>query len=86
MKIRKATVADIAAIKRLFWELDTDAVRHQPEHFQRVERPDAYLAGVIENPKADDLVATIEACENEQVLLASRSRAQHDHNGVPSLG
>jgi len=59
VNIRKATASDIAAIKRLFWELDTDAVMHQPEHFQRVERPDAYLSGIIENPKADFLLATV---------------------------
>jgi ribosomal protein S18 acetylase RimI-like enzyme len=65
MKTRTATIRDIPAIKRLFWELDTDAIAHQPEHFVRTERPDDYLVGVIENPKADFLLAVVGGNDGE---------------------
>lgn len=60
MIIRKATIADIRAINDLFWELDTDAIREQPEHFQRGERTIEYLSGIIENATSDFLLAVID--------------------------
>ena len=44
MIIRKATIDDIRAINELFWELDTDAINDQPEHFQRGARTVEYLS------------------------------------------
>jgi len=60
MLIRKATVDDIRAINELFWELDTDAINEQPEHFQRGERTIEYLSGIVEDEKSDFLVAVID--------------------------
>lgn len=57
MLIRQAGTDDIGAIVDLFWELDTDAIRSQPEHFQRGERTLAYLNGIIDDEKSDFLVA-----------------------------
>lgn len=60
MIIRKATVDDIDAINRLFYELDTHAIETQPEHFQRGGRPDEYLTELINGEKTDFLLAVID--------------------------
>lgn len=60
MKIRKATVEDIDAINKLFFELDTDAINMQPEHFQRGSRTFDYLSGLINEEKSDFLLAVID--------------------------
>ena len=59
MTIRPATSAgeDLAAIRALFWQLDTHAVASQPQHFQRGERSAAYLLGLIEGENSDFLLA-----------------------------
>jgi len=57
--IRPATVQDIGAIVDLFWELDTDAIAAQPEHFQRGERSVEYLTGIVNDGKSDFLVADL---------------------------
>ena len=60
MIIREATVNDIGAINALFWELDTDAIHDQPEHFQRGERTFEYLSGIIADATSDFLVAVVD--------------------------
>ncbi len=64
MNIRQATAGDIAAIVKLFWELDTGSIREQPEHFQRGERTHDYLTAIINGEKSDFLLATLD----EQVI------------------
>jgi ribosomal protein S18 acetylase RimI-like enzyme len=59
MEIRKAVANDIPEIKKLFWELDTDAIKNQPEHFQRSERTENYIMEIIESQKSDFLVAVL---------------------------
>jgi len=64
MIIRKATIKDIDAINELFYELDTDAINMQPEHFQRGIRSYDYLSGLINDEKSDFLLAVI----NEEII------------------
>ena len=52
MTIRTATSDDLAAIRALFYQLDTHAVQSQPQHFRRAERPDEYLLRLMEASKA----------------------------------
>ena len=60
MIIRKATTNDIDAINDLFYELDTDAINMQPEHFQRGSRSFEYLSGLIKDDKSDFLLAVVD--------------------------
>lgn len=60
MYIRKAISNDIPEINKLFWELDTDAIKYQPEHFQRSERTEDYLMEIIKSQKSDFLVAVLD--------------------------
>jgi ribosomal protein S18 acetylase RimI-like enzyme len=60
MEVRRATISDICRIKELFWELDTDAIETQPEHFQRGERTFEYLSNIINDYKSDFLIAIID--------------------------
>lgn len=62
MDVRSATISDIGRINELFWELDTDAIETQPEHFQRGERTFEYLSNIINDYKSDFLLATIDNC------------------------
>lgn len=57
MEVRCATESDINRIIELFWELDTDAIETQPEHFQRGERTKEYLSNLIMDNKSDFLLA-----------------------------
>lgn len=60
MIIRVASIEDIEAINKLFYELDTDAINMQPEHFQRGSRSFDYLAELVNGEKSAFLLATIE--------------------------
>lgn len=60
MIIRKAAIEDIDAINKLFYELDTDAINMQPEHFQRGSRSFDYLSGLINDDKSEFLLAVID--------------------------
>jgi len=60
MLIRTATFHDINAINNLFRQLDADAIRDQPEHFQRTERTDAYLLDIINADSSDFLIAVLD--------------------------
>lgn len=64
MMIRYATENDIDAINSLFWELDADAIRFQPEHFRRSVRTKEYLLDIIQSEKSDFILAVL---ENEPV-------------------
>lgn len=57
MITRTANIGDIESIQSLFWELDTDAVSFQPEHFVRAARPDEYLISIIEGDRSDFILA-----------------------------
>lgn len=59
MNIRTATATDIPQIKALFWELDTDGILYQPEHFQRSERSENELLDIINSPTATFLLAVL---------------------------
>ena len=59
MEVRCATISDIDRIKELFWELDTDAIETQPEHFQRGERAFQYFIDIINDYKSDFLLGII---------------------------
>ena len=60
MEVRRANVSDIGRIKELYWELDTDAIETQPEHFQRGERTFEYFSNIINDYKSDILLAIID--------------------------
>ena len=60
MYIRKAIADDISRINQLFWELDSDAIQYQPEHFQRCERAEDYLMGIINSQKSDFLLVVLD--------------------------
>ncbi|MHC1696310.1 MAG: N-acetyltransferase family protein [Eubacteriales bacterium] len=60
MIIRQANIGDIDAINKLFYELDTDAIIMQPEHFQRGSRSFDYLSGLINDVKSDFLLAIVD--------------------------
>jgi len=57
MVFRKATIDDIDVINKLFYELDTDAIDVQPEHFQRGHRSFEYLSNLINDEKSDFILA-----------------------------
>lgn len=56
MDIRRATKDNITAIKNLYWELDQDAVKYQPEHFLLLPRPEDFLMQIIEQENSDFLL------------------------------
>ncbi len=60
MIIRKAAIDDIDVINKLFYELDSDAINMQPEHFQRGSRSFDYLFGLINGEKTEFLLAVID--------------------------
>ena len=60
MNIRPATGKDLAAIRALFWQLDTHAIESQPQHFQRGERTDEYLLELIEDEHSDFLLVELD--------------------------
>lgn len=60
MQIREARIEDIQDIKKLYWELDSDAIMYQPSLFTRTERPDDFLAYIINNEKSDILVIEVD--------------------------
>ncbi|MCL2300805.1 MAG: GNAT family N-acetyltransferase [Firmicutes bacterium] len=62
MTIRTAihSSGDLAAIRALYWQLDTHAVQSQPQHFRRGERSDEFLLGLIEGENSDFLLAELD--------------------------
>ena len=60
LAFRQASIADIAAINALFWELDTDAINSQPQHFQRGGRAREYLSDLVSDENSDFLLAVFD--------------------------
>lgn len=60
MEIRIAKLADIDRINELFWELDTQSISEQPEHFQRGERAFNYYSDLINNESSDFLLGIVD--------------------------
>ena len=59
MLIRVATMEDIEQLRHLYSELETDAVKYQPEHFVRCYRNDAFFNSIFESDNQDILVAEV---------------------------
>ncbi|NGZ76937.1 GNAT family N-acetyltransferase [Saccharibacillus alkalitolerans] len=55
--IREARAEDLPDLKKLCWELDTDAVFYQPKRFVLAERPDEFLLSIIEGSDSGILAA-----------------------------
>lgn len=60
MHIRVADIKDIEKLRRLYLELETDAVKYQPEHFIIGHRNDDFFESIFENDDQDILVADID--------------------------
>ena len=58
--IRKATTADLKALRELYLALEEDGVRYQPEHFVIGERTDEFFQSVFDGENQDILVADID--------------------------
>ena len=57
MNIRLATKEDIKALQELYYELEKDAVRFQPEHFVHGERDETFFAPIFDSENQDIFVA-----------------------------
>lgn len=57
MHIRVANMKDIEQLRRLYFELETDGVKYQPEHFIIGYRGDDFFNYIFENDNQDILVA-----------------------------
>ena len=60
MHIRVADIKDIEKLRHLYLELETDAVKYQPEHFIIGHRNDDFFEAIFENDDQDILVADID--------------------------
>ena len=60
MHIRVANIKDIEKLRHLYLELETDAVKYQPEHFIIGYRNDDFFESIFENDDQDILVADID--------------------------
>ncbi len=59
MLIRVANMDDIEQLRRLYSELEIDAVKFQPEHFVVSYRNDAFFNSIFESGNQDILVAEV---------------------------
>lgn len=57
MYIRAANMEDIEQLRRLYFELETDAVKYQPEHFTVGYRSDDFFNAIFQDENQDILVA-----------------------------
>lgn len=57
MQIRTANMEDVEQLRHLYAELETDAVRYQPEHFTMGFRSDDFFRSIFENEEQAILVA-----------------------------
>lgn len=57
MHIRVANMEDIEQLRRLYFELETDGVKYQPEHFVVGYRSDDFFDSIFQNDDQDILVA-----------------------------
>ncbi len=60
MHIRVANMKDIEHLRRLYFELETDGVKYQPEHFIIGYRSDDFFNSIFESDNQDILVADID--------------------------
>ena len=61
MAIRTATMQDIEPLRRLYTELEKDAVMYQPEHFVMGYRDDGFFKRIMESDTQELLVAECES-------------------------
>ena len=60
MQIRTANMEDVKQLRHLYAELETDAVRYQPEHFTMGFRSDDFFRFIFENEEQEILVADVD--------------------------
>lgn len=60
MHIRVANMEDIEQLRRLYFELETDGVKYQPEHFIVGYRSDDFFDSIFQNDNQDILVADVD--------------------------
>ena len=60
MRISVANADDIETLRHLYSELESDAVKYQPEHFVVSYRNDAFFKSIFESGNQDILVAEID--------------------------
>ncbi len=60
MQIRTANMEDVKQLRHLYAELETDAVRYQPEHFTMGVRSDDFFRFIFENEEQEILVADVD--------------------------
>lgn len=60
MYIRAANMEDIEQLRRLYFELETDGVKYQPEHFIVGYRSDDFFDSIFQNDNQDILVADVD--------------------------
>lgn len=60
MLIRVANMGDMENLRRLYSELEIDAVKYQPEHFVVGYRDDDFFNSIFESSNQDILVAEID--------------------------
>lgn len=60
MQIRVANREDIEQLRRLYFELETDGVKYQPEHFIMGYRSDDFFDSIFQNDDQDILVADVD--------------------------
>ncbi|GHU19211.1 hypothetical protein FACS1894163_11890 [Spirochaetia bacterium] len=60
MEFKLAEIKDISRINELFYELDSDAIETQPEHFQRGDRTNEYYENIIMDNKSDFILVILD--------------------------
>lgn len=60
MVIRLATENDIEALQKLYYELENDAVRFQPEHFVHGARDEGFFRPILQAVNQDIIVAELD--------------------------
>lgn len=60
MHIRVANMEDIEQLRRLYFELETDGVKYQPEHFIVGYRSDDFFDSIFQDDNQDILVAVVD--------------------------
>ena len=60
MLIRVANMDDIGQLRSLYFELEADGVKYQPEHFIAGYRNDGFFNSIFESDNQDILVADVD--------------------------
>ncbi len=58
--IRLANMDDAKQLRHLYFELDTDSVKYQPEHFVMGYRNDDFFSSILQDDNQDIIVAEID--------------------------